>query len=99
MADLGFDGKVAIITGAGLKAQCFSTADEFVNSAILPEPGCILLDLQMPGLSGLELQNRLAEMAPILPIGVILERTLRPKIRSRFGGRLGAAAGKHDGHQ
>lgn len=32
------------------------------------EPGCILLDLNMPGLDGLELQGRLAEVAPLLPI-------------------------------
>ena len=31
-------------------------------------PGCILLDVQMPGLSGLELQNRLVELGSILPI-------------------------------
>jgi FixJ family two-component response regulator len=31
-------------------------------------PGCILLDLNMPGLSGLELQDRLSQVAPLLPI-------------------------------
>ena len=34
----------------------------------LVEPACILLDLSMPGLNGLELQERLAEKAPLLPI-------------------------------
>jgi FixJ family two-component response regulator len=35
----------------------------------LPDgPGCILLDLNMPGLSGLELQDRLVRIAPLLPI-------------------------------
>lgn len=32
------------------------------------EPGCILLDLNMPGLDGLELQGRLAELAALLPV-------------------------------
>ena len=54
---------------AGYEVQTYSSAQHLLDR--LPgveEPGCILLDVQMPGLSGLELQNRLVELGSILPI-------------------------------
>ena len=54
---------------AGYEVQTYSSAQHLLDR--LPgveKPGCILLDVQMPGLSGLELQNRLVELGSILPI-------------------------------
>src|ERR1700720_262503 len=54
---------------AGYEVETYSSAQHLLDR--LPgveEPGCILLDVQMPGLSGLELQNRLVELGSILPI-------------------------------
>ena len=54
---------------AGYEVETYSSAQHLLDG--LPgveEPGCILLDVQMPGLSGLELQNRLVELGSILPI-------------------------------
>jgi FixJ family two-component response regulator len=54
---------------AGYEVETYSSAQHLLNR--LPDvekPGCILLDVQMPGLSGLELQNRLVELGSILPI-------------------------------
>lgn len=54
---------------AGYEVETYSSAQQLLDR--LPnveEPGCILLDVQMPGLTGLELQNRLAERGSILPI-------------------------------
>ncbi len=44
------------------------SGDDILARLPSTESGCILLDLQMPGLSGSELQNRLAAAAPLLPI-------------------------------
>jgi FixJ family two-component response regulator len=54
---------------AGYDVETYSSAQQLLDR--LPgadTPGCILLDVQMPGLSGLELQNRLIESGSILPI-------------------------------
>ena len=54
---------------AGYEVETYSSAQHLLDR--LPgveKPGCILLDVQMPGLSGLELQDRLIELGSILPI-------------------------------
>ena len=54
---------------AGYDVQTYSSAQQFLDR--LPDaetPGCILLDVQMPGLSGLELQSRLIERGSTMPI-------------------------------
>ena len=54
---------------AGYDVETYSSAQQLLDR--LPDaemPGCILLDVQMPGLSGLELQSRLIERGSILPI-------------------------------
>lgn len=53
---------------SGFRVVSYNSADEILARLPSPDPGCILLDLQMPGLNGLELQSRLAESAPLLPI-------------------------------
>lgn len=54
---------------AGYEVETYSSAEQLLDR--LPDaekPGCILLDVQMPGLTGLELQSWLAERGSILPI-------------------------------
>ena len=54
---------------AGYDVETYSSAQQLLDR--LPDaqkPGCILLDVQMPGLSGLDLQSRLMERGSILPI-------------------------------
>jgi len=45
----------------GHKASTYSSAREFLDTAPSLAPGCLLLDVRMPGIDGLELQRRLAE--------------------------------------
>jgi FixJ family two-component response regulator len=54
---------------AGYEVETYSSAQHLLDRLSgVEEPGCILLDVQMPGLSGLELQKRLVGLGSILPI-------------------------------
>ena len=54
---------------AGYEVETYSSAQLLLDRVPAAErPGCVLLDVQMPGLSGLELQSRLIELGSILPI-------------------------------
>ena len=53
---------------AGYQVETFASADEFLAHAPSSEPGCLLLDLKMPGRSGLELQDALVAARKLIPI-------------------------------
>jgi FixJ family two-component response regulator len=57
-----------LMEASGFRVVSYESGEEILARLPGHEPGCILLDLQMPGLSGLELQSRLSEIAPLLPI-------------------------------
>jgi FixJ family two-component response regulator len=52
----------------GFRANCYQSGEDFLSRPPKSDVGCILLDLRMPGLSGPELQDKLAQAAPLLPI-------------------------------
>jgi FixJ family two-component response regulator len=57
-----------LLRSAGLKVQTFSSALEFLASRRPDEPGCLVLDVQLPGPSGLDLQDELAKAGISIPI-------------------------------
>ena len=57
-----------LIRSAGLSAQTFSSAQEFLAAERPKAPGCLVLDVQLPGLSGLDLQQELAKAGVKIPI-------------------------------
>ena len=57
-----------LMKSAGLKAKTLASAEDFLNSGYQDNPGCLILDVRMPGLSGLELQKQLAATGSKLPI-------------------------------
>ena len=57
-----------LIESAGLVARCFGSAEEFLEYDLHGEVGCLIAEIQMPGMSGLELQARLKEEQYNIPI-------------------------------
>src|SRR5262249_24068818 len=58
----------ALIRLAGLTVQTFSSAHEFLAFPRPDVPSCLVLDVQLPGLSGLDLQEELAKADVQIPI-------------------------------
>jgi two-component system response regulator FixJ len=62
---------VRLLRSEGLEAVAYETAQAVLNAAPSLSSGCILLDLQMPGMDGLELLARLGELGIELPVIVV----------------------------
>lgn len=58
----------ALIQDEGWHVETFMSAEEFLNRPHVIVPHCLVLDISMPGLNGLELQKRLAMQQPEMPI-------------------------------
>jgi len=57
-----------LLAAHALDVRAFASAEEFLAAYDPARPGCLLLDLRLPGRSGLELQRTLAERGPLPPI-------------------------------
>jgi len=85
--DSAFRASIAfLLDSAGLRCFCYDSAESFLQA--LPKgPGCVLLDMSMPGLSGLELQQELAASAVTLPIVFLTAHAeLRTGVRAMRAG-------------
>lgn len=60
-----------LVETIGLNVQAFSSADEFLQDYRPMGPGCMVLDVRLPGMSGLELQKEMARLGMILPTIVV----------------------------
>jgi FixJ family two-component response regulator len=58
----------SLIQSVGLRVETFETAQEFLRSKRPDVPGCVVLDVRLPGLSGLDLQRELAAHGIKLPV-------------------------------
>jgi FixJ family two-component response regulator len=61
-------GLERLIRSLGWQAEIFASAQEFLDRPRTVAPGCLVLDLQLPGLSGLDLQKRMVEAGLETPI-------------------------------
>ena len=61
-------GLQRLIRSAGWKVEIFASAQEFLDRPFAISPNCLVLDLQLPGLSGLDLQQRMADLGLDIPV-------------------------------
>ena len=64
-------GLANLISSAGYEAELYASAEEFLASAEADGAACLVVDLRMPGMGGLELQRRLASRGGGPPIIII----------------------------
>jgi FixJ family two-component response regulator len=57
-----------LVGAFGFRAEAFSSAQEFLSSSLVEETSCLILDVRMPGMDGLELQRYLANADKRIPI-------------------------------
>jgi FixJ family two-component response regulator len=57
-----------LLKSVGLPVETYGSAQEFLDAFDADRAGCLVLDIRMPGMSGLELQQKLNEMHAIVPI-------------------------------
>ena len=60
-----------LVEQVGLSARTYATAQEFLSACDPAMRGCLVLDIRMPGISGLDLQDRLQEQGIHLPVIII----------------------------
>jgi FixJ family two-component response regulator len=60
-----------LLVALGFAAEVFSSAEEFIQSSRLSETSCLITDVQLRGMSGIELQHRLAALGHRIPTIVI----------------------------
>lgn len=60
-----------LIKSVGLNVETFGSAQEFLNACTPSRAGCLVLDVRMPGMSGLDLQEKLAGQRIFLPVIII----------------------------
>ena len=57
-----------LLEGKGFRVRCFDSAESFLSRYDAREIACLIVDIRMGGMTGLELQNRLIEAKSPLPI-------------------------------
>ena len=57
-----------LVESVGLRAEVFATGEEFLKKPRTADPSCLVLDVRLPQMSGLEFQQKLAELGVRVPI-------------------------------
>jgi FixJ family two-component response regulator len=79
----------SLIRSRGLNVEAFSSARAFLRQEVPAVPTCLVLDVRMPGLSGLDLQNELADAERQIPIIFITDHGSIPMtVRAMKAGAL-----------
>lgn len=78
-----------LLKSAGLSVRLFSSAEEFLNSGGQEETGCLIADIRMPGMSGLDLQAKLnADHCPIPIIFITAHGDEQMRLQAMRGGAV-----------
>ena len=87
-----------LLKSAGLSVLAFASAEDFLNSGQQREAGCLIADIRMPGMSGLDLQARLnTEQCPIPTIFITAHGEEKMRLQAMRGGAVKFLAKPFDG--
>jgi len=87
-----------LLKSAGLSVLAFASAEDFLNSGQQRETGCLIADIRMSGMSGLDLQARLnAEQCPIPTIFITAHGEEKMRLQAMRGGAVKFLAKPFDG--
>src|SRR6476659_9408799 len=87
-----------LLKSAGLSVQSFGSAEAFLNSGQQHETGCLISDIRMPGMSGLELQSKLnSDHCPIPTIFITAHGDEKMRMQAMRGGAVKFLAKPFDG--
>ncbi len=79
-----------LITRTGAEVETFDSAEKFLSFQLRPVPSCLLLDVGLPGMSGLELQERLSSRPDITVVILSGHADVRLVVRAMKSGALDA---------
>jgi FixJ family two-component response regulator len=85
------EGLISLMRSAGFATQAFASAEEFLSLARRDNIACLILDVRLPGISGLELQGQLTATVSNHPIPVVF-MTARDDEATRQRALKGGAA-------
>jgi FixJ family two-component response regulator len=78
-----------VLAAAGHACRTWESAEDFLAAPLLPSDGCAVLDLALPGASGLDLQSRLGERDPGFPVIFLTGRgDIGTSVRAMKGGAV-----------
>ena len=87
-----------LLKSAGLSVLAFASAEDFLNAGQQRETGCLIADIRMPGMSGLDLQARLnTEQCPIPTIFITAHGDEKMRLQAMRGGAVKFLAKPFDG--
>jgi FixJ family two-component response regulator len=87
-----------LLKSAGLSVQSFGSAEAFLDSGQQHETGCLISDIRMPGMSGLELQSKLnSDHCPIPTIFITAHGDEKMRLQAMRGGAVKFLAKPFDG--
>ena len=79
------EAMLGLVRSLGFDAVTFSSAEDFLQSDQIDDTSCLITDVQMPGLSGVELQSHLTSRGSLVPIIFVTaspERKIEAQVRS-----------------
>jgi FixJ family two-component response regulator len=87
-----------LLRSAGFSVESFGSAEAFLNSGRQHETGCLITDIRMPGMSGLDLQSKLnSDHCPIPTIFITAHGDEKMRLQAMRGGAVEFLAKPFDG--